>query len=334
MRFLNLGRSSLDHVRRAVEAGLGQRIDPVTLNLKFQGYDLARRLVAERGVVESAPPRHVGLGSKPSTQADLESDWASTWLAALKIPLIYHRKIWEYVYLLQALHDAGMLQPGRRGLGFGCGREPIASYLASQGTHLTITDLPLEDMARAGWARTNQHASDRDQAFYDHLVTYEVFDALVGHRPVDMNAIPDDLQGFDFCWSLCAFEHLGSVDQGLAFVENAMATLKPGGVAVHTTEFNFLDDDSTIEFGETVLFQRRHFEELAERLTTAGHSVAPLDFFVGDKPLDRFIDMPPYPNDYSEAMRRQWGDESSHLKLMVANFACTCFGIIARRQHD
>lgn len=333
MRFLNFGRTSFDHVRRAVESSLGQRVDPVALNLKFQGYDLARQLVAERGAIEPAPPRHVGLSSKPSTQADLESEWASTWLGTLKIPLIYHRKIWEYVYLLQALHEAGMLQEGRRGLGFGCGREPIASYLASRGPNLTITDLPLEDMARAGWARTNQHASDRDQAFYDHLVSYELFDARVAHRPVDMNAIPSDLRDYDFCWSLCALEHLGSIEQGLAFVENAMGTLKPGGVAVHTTEFNFLDDESTIEYGETVLFQRRHFEDVAERLTAAGHTVAPLDFFVGDKPLDRFIDMPPYPNDYTDAMRRQWGDESSHLKLMVAEYACTCFGIIVWRRN-
>jgi len=328
MRLLNAVRSGQDLLRRAISAPFRGRIDPIALNLKFQGYDMARRLVAERGVPEPAEPRHVGLTSKPATQMDLDSDWATTWLAALKIPLIYHRKIWEYVYLLQALHEAGMLQEGRRGLGFGCGREPVASYLASQGVDLLVTDLPLEDMARAGWARTDQHAGDQDEAFHEHLVSYEVFDARVSHRPVDMNAIPEDLRNYDFCWSLCAFEHLGSIDKGLAFVENAMASLRPGGVAVHTTEFNYLDDRSTIEHGDTVLFQKRHFEALAERLIRAGHVVAPLDFFVGDQPLDRFIDVPPYPNDYTEAMRRQWGTESSHLKLMVSEYACTCFGVI------
>lgn len=309
----------------------GGQIDPLALNLKFQGYDLARRLAAEHGAISPTPPRFVGLGGKPSTQADMESDWAATWLAALQIPLIFHRKIWEYVYLLQALHDADLLREGLRGAGFGCGREPIASYLASLGVRLTVTDLPTEDMAQAGWAQTNQHAGDRDQAFFEHLVGYEAFDALVEFRAVDMNAIPDDLRGYDFCWSLCALEHLGSIDHGLAFVENAMATLKPGGVAIHTTEFNFLDDTRTIAEGDTVLFLRRHFEELSRRLTEAGHSVSPLDFFVGDQPLDRFIDVPPYPNDYSHAMRSQWGEESSHLKLMVGRYACTSFGIIARR---
>ena len=328
---VEVAMASFDTVQRAVAATFGQRVDPVALNLKFQGYDLARKLLAERGEVTPAPARVVGLGSKPSTQADLDSDWATTWLGGLKCPLIYHRKIWEYLYLLQALYEAGMLQEGRRGLGFGCGREPIASFLASQGPSLTVTDLPSEDRARAGWERTHQHVSERDQAFYEHLVSYDLFDARVEHRAVDMNAIPSDLRDYDFCWSLCAFEHLGSIEQGLRFVENAMETLKPGGVAVHTTEFNYLDDDSTVEHGETVLFQKRHFETLAERLTKAGHTVAPLDFFVGDRPLDRFIDVPPYPNDYSDAMRRQWGEESSHLKLMVGDYACTCFGVIVRR---
>ena len=40
------------------------------------------------------------------------------------------------------------------------------------------------------------------------------FDQLVTFRPVDMTAIPDDLAGFDFCWSSCALEHLGSLAAG------------------------------------------------------------------------------------------------------------------------
>ncbi len=57
-----------------------------------------------------------------------------------------------------------------------------------------------------------------------------------------------------------------------------MRTLKPGGLAVHTTEFNFLDEEHTIDNWPTVLYQRAHFERLAEALRADGHRVAPLDF--------------------------------------------------------
>ena len=43
---------------------------------------------------------------------------------------------------------------------------------------------------------------------------------LIDHayREVDMRAIPTDLRGFDFAWSSCALEHLGSLGAGMAFV--------------------------------------------------------------------------------------------------------------------
>ena len=69
--------------------------------------------------------------------------------------------------------------------------------------------------------------NDRD------LCDAEQFNRLVSFREIDMNAIPSDLRVFDFCWSLCAFEHLGSIRQGLAFVIISVALLRPGGVAVH-----------------------------------------------------------------------------------------------------
>jgi len=320
-----------EQVRRVAENVLPKRFNPIALNLKFYGYELARSLAATLPIREQREAQKVGLACKPSTQADLESDWAAHWCAELKIPVIFHRKVWELVYVLQALHDADLIREGARGLGFGCGREPIASYLASRGIRSTITDLPTGDARRAQWSRNNQHTTERDHAYFNHLVPYSVFDELVEFQPVDMNFIPEHLEGYDFCWSICAFEHLGSIERGLIFVERAMRVLKPGGLAIHTTEFNFLDDKRTLSYGATVLFQRQHFETLAERLVGAGHSVAPLDFNVGSKPLDRFIDMPPYPLSYTEEMKRQFGEEAFHLKLMIGNRPCTCFGLIVTR---
>ena len=299
----------------------------LALNIKFFGYELARR------VAEALPPRkdlkpvNVGLRCKPSTQADLESEWASYWCQELKTPVVFHRKLWELAYVLQALHEADMLRPDARGLGFGCGEEPIASYLAARGAEIVVTDLAPETREAKGWVETGQHAKSLETVFQPHLVGKEVFEAKVRHRFVDMNAIPQDLRDFDFCWSICALEHLGSIENGMNFVVKAMQTLRPGGIAVHTTEFNFLDGERTLDNWPTVLFQRRHFELLSERLRGDGHKLAPLDFDVGTKPLDRFIDIPPYAHDWPDHLRN-WGAESPHLKLSIDGIASTCFGLI------
>jgi 2-polyprenyl-3-methyl-5-hydroxy-6-metoxy-1,4-benzoquinol methylase len=297
----------------------------LSLNIKSLGYDLARQLAAALPPRENTAARHVGLQTSLSTQADLESDWAAHWSAELKVPVVFHRKLWELSYVLQAMYENGCMVPGKRGLGFGSGSEPLSSYLASLGVASTVTDLPIEDAQGRGWIETNQHASGLQNAFHPALVSREAFDRLVDFRAVDMNAIPADLTDYDFCWSVCAFEHLGTIQKGLDFVENALNTLKPGGMAVHTTEFNIEADGPTIDNWPSVLFQRKHIEELAERLQSKGHKVAPLNFNTGDKVLDRFIDLPPFGDAAQEL--GPWVDGGMHLKVGVDGFIATCIGI-------
>ena len=109
-----------------------------------------------------------------------------------------------------------------------------------------------------------------------------------------MRAIPTELTGFDFCWSACSLEHLGTLEAGLAFVERSLATLRPGGIAVHTTEFNLSSDDRTPMEGPTVLFRRRDMLDLAARLEAAGHQVAAFDLDPGTGVLDEYVDLPPF----------------------------------------
>ena len=85
--------------------------------------------------------------------------------------------------------------------------------------------------------------------------------------------MPDDLRGFDFTWSSCAFEHLGNLAAGCDFVVEQMRCLAPGGVAVHTTELNVSSDDRTVESGATVLYRRRDIEDLAARLRRLGYRI-------------------------------------------------------------
>ena len=56
------------------------------------------------------------------------------------------------MYILQILEDHGMLRPGRRGLGFGVGNEPIAAYAAGKSVAILATDLPPTADRSAGCA--------------------------------------------------------------------------------------------------------------------------------------------------------------------------------------
>lgn len=303
------------------------------LSIKTFGYDLARSLISALPVRQDIEARQVGLTCRTSLQEDLESDWTAHWCGELQTPIVFHRKLWELAYVLQGVYEHGHLREGARGLGFGCGVEPLPSYFAAHGVSITMTDLEPAEAQAAGWSSTNQHAENVAMAFHPHLVARDRFDEKVELRYVDMNVIPSSLVDYDFCWSICALEHLGSIERGLAFIENTLATLKPGGLSVHTTEFNINAQGPTIDNWPTVLFQQRHIEALAEKLREQGHDVAPLDFSLGDRPLDRFIDLPPYQHDLSPELA-DWIGAPQHLKVSVDGFAATCFGIIVRKRME
>ncbi|HSD17618.1 MAG TPA: class I SAM-dependent methyltransferase [Thermomonas sp.] len=310
-------------------------IDVLRMNVKNYGFQLGKALAPALARIDvQGEPAHHGLVSKPTTQADVESPWFVYWCQQLGIAPVYHRKLWEFAFTLQALHEAGLLAEGKRGIGFGCGEEPLASYFASRGMSSTVTDLSPEQVAGKGWTNTQQHASTLRMAWHPDLVDEARFLHHVDHKFVDMNDVPDVAEPYDFCWSICALEHLGSIEKGLAFVENAMKVLKPGGIAVHTTEFNYSRDEATVDNWQTVLFQRRHFQQLAERLAAKGHTMLGPDFDVGDGVLDGFVDVPPYTWDTEERDIMAWDKRAkpvAHLKLAVDGFPTTCFGIVVRK---
>ena len=236
------------------------------------------------------------------------------WCDQLKHGYTYHRKLWEFVFILQSLKDHGFLKEGKRGLGFAVGTEHVPDLLASYGVAVLATDLDFEAGVAQGWADSNQLATGK-AALYHGISQKSVFETLVEFANVDMNAISSELKDFDFCWSSCAFEHLGSIEAGKDFVYNSLDTLRSGGLAVHTTEFNISSDEDTVSTGGTVLFRRRDFVEMAETLRAKGHTVAPLNFYLGAHPLDDHIDIAPYSND-------------QHLRLSLMDYSTTSFGLV------
>lgn len=225
----------------------------------------------------------------------------------------WHRKLWEWVFIAHHLVDR--IEPGWRGLGFGVGTEPLPAMFASLGAHIVATDAPDDHgMWSAGEQWSNSIAGMRRPSIIPDALLQE----RVSFQPTDMNAIPESLSGFDFTWSSCAFEHLGTIEAGLQFVCNSIKTLRPGGIAVHTTEFNVSSNDDTVEAGETVLFRMRDMEDLVARLRSAGHEVEPFVQGPTAHHLDTHIDVPPF-------------SAYPHLKLRLAGYVTTSSGIVVRR---
>lgn len=304
--------------KRAVFRGLAQlKRNQAILALRIAELELSDdRGVADRTAVvdQRFPP---SVRSQICTQSQLGEPWFAEWCSALGERPRANRKLWEHAYIAHVLGETGQLRAGCRGLGFGVGKEPLTALFAGRGCSILATDLePTASEARV-WSNTGQHAGGLAGLHRPELCDRETFDQLVTWQPVDMRALPTDLRGFDFCWSACSFEHLGSLDAGLAFVENSVRTLRPGGIAVHTTEFNLASDTDTVASGHTVLYRRSDLEALARRLEGEGHEVATFDLGPGDGILDQYVDLPPYVDE-------------PHLRLWYGRFTTTSIALVIR----
>ena len=235
-------------------------------------------------------------------------------------PMIVHRKMWEWLFICQALAERDRLRPGRSGVGFGVGAEPLVALFAARGARILATDLPLEEAQAAGWTDTgHEYSGGIGGLNTSGLCPAGRFEELVSYRHVDMRALPADLGRYDFSWSSCAFEHLGSIGAGADFVLDQMEFVVPGGVAVHTTEYNVSSEDDTVEAGGTVLYRKRDLVELADRLTARGYGIE-LDLAEGDTPADQHIDVPPFTD--------------THLKTMLGAFVTTSVALIIEKPTD
>ncbi len=225
-----------------------------------------------------------------------------------------HRKQWEFCYVLQALSVRGKLSPQYRGLGFGVGEEPLAAVFAARGVEITATDLATDQAAQAGWAMSGQHAKILEDLNRRGICPSDQFAARVRFETANMQAIPAAFQDYDFTWSACALEHLGSIAHGQDFILNSLRTLRPGGVAVHTTEFNVNNAGDTLDHGGTVLFRRQDIETIFERAAGLGCRCS-VNWNTGEGRLDTYIDVPPY-------------SEDEHLKLSIEPYVTTSIGLV------
>jgi hypothetical protein len=298
-------------------------LEAMRLNVKLLGYQLAEAHEYRLQAIPVEAPGPFLADSKPVTQSDIETRWFRYWCEQLRERPRYHRKLWEFAYLMQALHASGAFRPGARVLILGAAHQPTASYLAGAGAQVVILQAASDPLP----------GPSGDPLYDDKFVEKPVFERLVQRQVGDLSALPGELSGFDACISLgCAAER-GSLRAGMDFLIGSVGVLKPGGVAAHIAEFNYADDAQTLDDWRPALFQRRHLEAVAAAWAAQGHAPTPLDFHVGHQALDRFVDIPPFSVDTTEAQANLWRDgwQSAHLKTAIDGFACTSFGLVVRR---
>lgn len=275
----------------------------------------------KRPLVIDEPPTFECPDSQLVSHAQIQSPRFEYWRQAFRMRKGLNRKLWEYLYIANAIDHYMGLDRQTKALGFGVGRERIPAVLAAQGCTVVATDYPSAEewSARSLDDLREPLASDTDPALADQpICDDETFRRNVTFRHADMNSVPGDLRDFDCLWSCGSFEHIGGLEDGLNFVMESMSCLRPGGFAVHTTEFNLSSNDETLNNPDLCFYRRRDIEDLAMRLQTAGHHIV-LNFHRGNSPVDCHIDKPPF--DYALTMNALHGD-----------FVVTSIGLIIQKK--
>lgn len=308
-------RSIVIRVRR-LQTRLGPVLRPSMLGDALKWTLLDRLDVT--GYNAAGPPRFDRIESQACSAAQVRHPAYADWAARMGDLPRFNRKQWEHVTILEAARQAGMLTPGRSAVGFGVGTEPIPALLASFGLTVLATDQA--ETAAAHWTSRDEHAASLEALVKPDILDPALLRERVRFRTVDMNRIPEDLGTYDMVWSSCAMEHLGSPESGLEFVKRSLSLLRPGGLAVHTTEFDLTPGEDAVDYGHCALYRRIDLERLQQEILTMGYSMTLNPYVAFEHPADRAI-APPV----------SVGTERFHLKLALHDSVTTSFALVIHR---
>ncbi|MEG3974714.1 glycosyltransferase family 1 protein [Microcoleus sp. herbarium8] len=266
-------------------------------------------------------PEQFLLTSKLCVYKDFQTNYYRHWIAQMREEFTPARKQWEFVAIVQALQERKFLGNGKKGLGFAVGNEPLPSLFASLGCEIVATDQGLNPISQKEWGETNQLCKGKEALNAKRICPPEQFDRLVEVRDVDMNYIPEDLKRgqFDFIWSSCAFEHIGSIEKGLQFVQKSLACLKSGGIALHTTEYNCTSNAGTLDLPNLVFYRCQDIDRIIAELEKQGHWVEPVNYELGSDEPDLKVAKPPY--------------TEPHLKLEMGGYVATSLLLIIHKDY-
>ena len=142
---------------------------------------------------------------------------------------IFHRKIWEFNQTIYGLRKMRRLHPDAAALGIGCGHEELMYFLANRVGRVVGTDL-YEGAYLGG------ESADDVLLHPDKYAPFRYRRDRLEVRKMDALALDFGDGTFDFTFSLSSLEHFGRRDMKLRSLREMHRVLKPGGVAVLTTE--------------------------------------------------------------------------------------------------
>jgi SAM-dependent methyltransferase len=145
----------------------------------------------------------------------------------------FHRKQWEFAAIFLSLQQHGMLDKNKVGLSMGGGKELLLYAIAQHIEQLLVTDLydteTTWDCAKTG---------DPDE-FLKTNMPFPVDTGKFQALRMDMRDLKFPEKSFDFCYSSCAIEHIGSREDFLQHFNEVARVLKDDGVYVLTTEVHY-----------------------------------------------------------------------------------------------
>lgn len=267
--------------------------------------------------IDSIPEIPSQVFPKPGivTQHGLCSQDFYFWVDAIKERPKFHRKQWEYFLALQTIWaSSGGNLHGKKAILFGVGLDPIAAVLASLGMDVKATDFRGGANA-AAWKSTGQLSEDMSDLNARGICSREDFLDRCSYEEVDMSAIPNKFRSsFDYSLSFCSLGHIGGYREGLDFVEQSGKVLRPGGIAVHTTEIDLSEHLPVLESPNLSLYRSADLKKTLQTLTEQGYQVPDHSFKAGPGLADSHLDKEPY--------------SSTHLRFELLGHETTAFGFV------
>ncbi len=149
----------------------------------------------------------------------------------------FRRKQWECATIFLNLMNYGMLEGDKVGAAFGAGREKLLFRISPLTAKFYATDVY---SMYTVWSTANIDKFSNPEEFVKAKTPPNTDTSNMEVHDMDMR----DLSFFadnslDFCYSSCAFEHIGDRDDFISHLKEVRRVLKPNGIYSMTTEFLF-----------------------------------------------------------------------------------------------
>ncbi len=189
-----------------------------------------------------------------------QTDFQSVLKNVFHKPATYHRKQWEFVVIYLNLLMNKKINKNMTGASFGAGREPLIYLIGSEVKDFTATDLYVYN---TGWqtAKIKEQQSCRDFVMEKSPKNLDVSNIKV--EEMDMRDLNFSDESLDFCYSSCAFEHIGHEADFIKHLEEVKRVLNEDGVYVMTTEYLF--NHETVKVKGNYKFDTEYMIDLFEK---------------------------------------------------------------------